>query len=208
MIKLTNISFIKSQNIILNDISCDIPHNKTTVIMGKNGSGKTTFLKILNKIIQPSSGNLQTNLEKPIPMLFQSPIIFENTVEYNYLVLHKIKKNEINKNWFEVFDLEKIKYQNVNTLSGGEKQKLFLSRFMSYNQKNLFLDEPNQNLDLESEKLFVDLLLQEKQKNKTIVLTLHDFEIAKKLADLIIYLDKGKIHLFEETSLFFNKFNS
>ena len=208
MIKLTNISFIKSQNIILNDISCDIPYNKTTVIMGKNGSGKTTFLKILNKIIQPSSGNLQTNLEKPIPMLFQSPIIFENTVEYNYLVLHKIKKNKINKNWFEVFDLEKIKYQNVNTLSGGEKQKLFLSRFMSYNQKNLFLDEPNQNLDLESEKLFVDLLLQEKQKNKTIVLTLHDFEIAKKLADFIIYLDKGKIHLFEETSLFFNKFNS
>ncbi len=208
MIKFKNISFIKNQNIILNEINCDIPHNKTTVIMGKNGSGKTTFLKILNKIIQPSLGNLQTNIKKPVPMLFQSPIMFENTVEYNYLVLQKIKKNEINKNWFEVFNLDKIKYQNINTLSGGEKQKLFLSRFMSHNQTNLFLDEPNQNLDLESEKLLVDLLLKEKQKNKTIVLTLHDFEIARKIADLIIYLDKGKIHLFEEPSLFFKKFNS
>ena len=149
---------------------------------------------------------LETNLEKPVPMLFQNPITFENTVEYNYLVLHKIKNNKINKKWFDTFEINKIQNRNINTLSGGEKQKLFLSRLMSYDQNYLFLDEPNQNLDLESEKLFVNLLLQEKQKKKTIVLTLHDFEIAKKLADFILYLDNGKIHLFDETSSFFNSF--
>ncbi len=206
MFSLKEVSYIKNKKTILENINCKIPNNKTTAIMGKNGSGKTTFLKILNKILSPSIGKLESIIKKPIPMLFQSPIIFENTVEYNYLVLHKIKKNKINKKWFETFDLDKIKNQNINALSGGEKQKLFLSRLMSYNQNNLLLDEPNQNLDLESEKLLVNLLMQEKQKKKTIVLTLHDFEIAKKVADLILYLDKGKIILFEKNSLFFNKF--
>jgi ABC-type multidrug transport system ATPase subunit len=77
---------------------------------------------------------------------------------------------------------------------------------MSLKQNNLFLDEPNQSLDLESEKLFVDLISQEKY-NKTILLTLHDFEIAKKIADVIIYLDRGKIYMYEETHQFFNKFH-
>jgi len=207
MFSFKNVSFIKSNNIILDNISCKIPNNKTTVIMGKNGSGKTTFLKILNKIFPPTLGNYDSNLDKPVPMLFQSPIIFENTVEYNYLILNKIKNNVINKKWFDAFSLNQIKNKNINTLSGGEKQKLFLSRIMSFDQNNLFLDEPNQGLDLESEKLFVNLLLNEKQKNKTIVLTLHDFKIAQKIADFIIYLDKGKVLLFEETSIFFKKFD-
>ena len=113
-------------------------------------------------------------------MLFQNPIEFENTVEYNFLLLQKIKKHEVDREWFDIFNLDRIKNQNINTLSGGEKQKLFLSRLMSFNQENLFLDEPNQSLDLESEKLFIELILKEKQ-NKTILITLHDFEIAKKL---------------------------
>ena len=204
---LKNISYNKNDKIILDNLNCPIPLNKTTVIMGKNGSGKSTLLKILNKIYSPSSGDLESNLSKPIPMLFQNPIEFENTVEYNYLILNKIKKNSINNKWFNEFNLQNIKSQKMNTLSGGEKQKLFLSRLMSFDQNYLFFDEPNQSLDLESEKLFIKLLLEEKI-NKTIIMTLHDFEIAKKIADLIIYLDKGKIYLYEETPAFFNKFYS
>ena len=177
---LKNISYNKNDKIILDNLNFPIPLNKTTVIMGKNGSGKSTLLKILNKIYSPSSGDLESNLSKPIPMLFQNPIEFENTVEYNYLILNKIKKNSINNKWFNEFNLQNIKSQKMNTLSGGEKQKLFLSRLMSFDQNYLFFDEPNQSLDLESEKLFIKLLLEEKI-NKTIIMTLHDFEIAKKL---------------------------
>tara|TARA_B100001093_G_scaffold512956_1_gene583879 strand:- start:477 stop:1100 length:624 start_codon:yes stop_codon:yes gene_type:complete len=207
MFKLEKISYLSNQNIILNNIDCEIPLNKTTVIMGKNGSGKSTLLKLLNKIILPTSGELISKLENPVPMLFQNPIEFENTVEYNFLLLQKIKKHEVDREWFDIFDLDRIKNQNINTLSGGEKQKLFLSRLMSFNQENLFLDEPNQSLDLESEKMFIELILKEKQ-NKTILITLHDFEIAKKIADFIIYLDRGKIYMYEETHQFFNKFHA
>jgi ABC-type multidrug transport system ATPase subunit len=139
-------------------------------------------------------------------MLFQKPLTLKNTVNYNYQILQKIKKHHINKDWFNKFNLAKLENQKINSLSGGEKQKLFLARLMSFDQLNLFLDEPNQSLDLESERLLVDLLLYEK-KNKTIILTLHDFEIAKKIGDYFIYLENGKILLQGNANKFFDNFS-
>ena len=207
MIKLENINYQINQKLILQGINLNIEQGSTTVIMGKNGSGKSTLLKILNQIIQPTSGLFQSSLKHPIPMLFQKPLILKNTVKYNYQILHKIKKFQINTLWFDEFKLSALEDQKMNSLSGGEKQKLFLARLMSFDQSTIFLDEPNQSLDLESEKLLTSLLLHEK-KNKTIVLTLHDFEIAKKIGDNFIYLENGKILVQNSSQQFFNHFSS
>ena len=206
MIKLENINYQINHKSILQGINLNIEQGSTTVIMGKNGSGKSTLLKILNQIIQPTSGFFQSSLKNPIPMLFQKPLILKNTVKYNYQILHKIKKFQMNTSWFDRFKLSALEDQKMNSLSGGEKQKLFLARLMSFDQPTIFLDEPNQSLDLESEKLLTSLLLYEK-KNKTIILTLHDFDLAKKLADHLVYLEKGKILISESIDKFFNKFN-
>jgi ABC-type multidrug transport system ATPase subunit len=207
MIKLENINYQINQKLILQGINLNIEQGSTTVIMGKNGSGKSTLLKILNQIIQPTSGLFQSSLKHPIPMLFQKPLILKNTVKYNYQILHKIKKFQMNTSWFDEFKLSALEDQKMNSLSGGEKQKLFLARLMSFDQSTIFLDEPNQSLDLESEKLLTSLLLHEK-KNKTIVLTLHDFEIAKKIGDNFIYLENGKILVQNSSQQFFNHFSS
>lgn len=207
MIKLKNIEYQIDEKLILQNINLNIVQQKTTIIMGKNGSGKSTLLKILNKIIQPTAGVIQSHLDKPVPMLFQKPLTLNNTVKYNYHILHKIKEFQINNTWFNKFNLSNIEDQKINSLSGGEKQKLFLSRLMSFDQPNLFLDEPNQSLDLESEKLLVDLLIHEK-KSKTIILTLHDFEMAKKIGDHFIYLENGKIILQNDNRRFFDYFSS
>ncbi|MDB2371325.1 hypothetical protein N9W28_02480 [Alphaproteobacteria bacterium] len=74
------------------------------------------------------------------------------------------------------------------------------------NNQLYFLDEPNQSLDLESEKLLTNLLLQEK-KNKTIIVTLHDFEMAKNIGDYFIYLENGKILLQDTSENFFSHFS-
>lgn len=206
MIKLKDINCQFDQKLILQNINLNIEHNQTTVIMGKNGSGKSTLLKLLNQIIQPTSGFFQSYLEGPIPMLFQKPLILKNNVKYNYEILHKIKKFQINKAWFEKFKLTMLEEQKMSSLSGGEKQKLFLARLMSFDQSTLFLDEPNQSLDLESEKLLANLLLQEK-KNKTIIVTLHDFEMAKNIGDYFIYLENGKILLQDTSENFFSHFS-
>lgn len=207
MIKLKNVDYQIDQKIILQSINLNIEQGRTTVIMGKNGSGKSTLLKLLNHIIQPTSGLIQSYLKNPIPMLFQKPLILKNTVSYNYQILQKIKKFKINISWFDHFKLTELEDQKMNSLSGGEKQKLFLARLMSFDQSTLFLDEPNQSLDLESEKLLAKLLLLEK-KNKTIILTLHDFEMAKKIGDYFIYLENGKILLQENKQQFFDHFSS
>ena len=207
MIKLKKIEYQIDQKLILQDINVTIEKGKTTIIMGKNGSGKSTLLKLLNQIIQPTSGFFQSFLDKPIPMLFQKPLILKNTVKYNYQILQKIKKYHINKNWFNKFNLSKLEDQKIHSLSGGEKQKLFLARLMSFDQSELFLDEPNQSLDLESERLLVELLQNEK-KRKTIILTLHDFEMAKKLGDYFIYLENGKILLQDKSNKFFDNFST
>ena len=207
MIKLKKIEYQVDQKLILQDINVTIEQGKTTIIMGKNGSGKSTLLKLLNQIIQPTSGSFQSFLDKPIPMLFQKPLILKNTVKYNYQILQKIKKYHINKNWFNIFNLSKLEDQKIHSLSGGEKQKLFLARLMSFDQSELFLDEPNQSLDLESERLLVELLQNEK-KRKTIILTLHDFEMAKKLGDYFIYLENGRILLQDKSNKFFDNFST
>ena len=206
MIKLKNIQYQISQKTILQNIDLNIQEFKTTIIMGKNGSGKSTLLKLLNQIIKPSSGFFESNLLKPVPMLFQKPLILQNSVNYNYQILQKIKKHQINHTWFKKFDLLNLSNQKMNSLSEGEKQKIFISRIMSFDQSQLFLDEPNQSLDLQSEKLLTDLLMNEK-KEKTIIMTLHDFEIAKMIGDYFIYLENGKILLQDDYENFFKKFS-
>ena len=205
MINLINIQYQISQKPILQNIHLNIQEGKTTIIMGKNGSGKSTLLRLLNQIIKPSSGFFESNLPQPVPMLFQKPLILQNSVIYNYQILKQIKKHQINNTWFEKFDLLNLSNQKMNSLSEGEKQKIFISRIMSFDQSQLFLDEPNQSLDLQSEKLLIDLLMKEK-KEKTIIMTLHDFEIAKKIGDYFIYLENGKILLQDNCEDFFIKF--
>ena len=205
MINLKNIQYQISSKTILENINLNIQEGKTTVIMGKNGSGKSTLLKLINQIIKPSSGFFESTLSKPVPMLFQKPLILQNSVNYNYQILQKIKKHQINHFWFKKFDLSNLSNQKMNSLSEGEKQKIFISRIMSFDQSQLFLDEPNQSLDLQSEKLLIDLLINEK-KNKTIVMTLHDFEIAKKIGDYFIFLENGQILFQDSYENFFKRF--
>ena len=205
MINLKNIQYQISPKTILENINLNIQEGKTTVIMGKNGSGKSTLLKLINQIIKPSSGFFESTLLKPVPMLFQKPLILQNSVNYNYQILQKIKKHQINNFWFQKFDLSNLLNQKMNSLSEGEKQKIFISRIMSFDQSQLFLDEPNQSLDLQSEKLLIDLLINEKKK-KTIVMTLHDFEIAKKIGDYFVFLENGQILFQDSYENFFKRF--
>ena len=207
MIQLNKVFLNINQKVILSNISLKIKKNSCFVIMGKNGSGKSTLLKIINQLILPTRGKTIFTRDSSVPMLFHKPIWFDNTVDFNFQILQKIKKHQTNYNWYKKFGLEKIKNQKFSTLSGGEKQKVFLSRIMSYDQDTIMMDEPNQSLDLQNEKLLLHLLNEEK-KQKTLILTLHDFELAKQLADEIIYLDKGKIRLAGSNSKFFGSFQN
>lgn len=202
MIKVNNISYTIDGKNILSNINLNIIRNKITVITGKNGSGKSSLIKIINKIIIPNKGTINSEYSEPIPMLFQKPISLNKSLEDNFLLLSNIKKSKVNKSYYNLFNLNKLKKRKFQNLSEGEKQKVFISRFMSFEQDLIILDEPNQNLDLESEKSF--FLSLSKMKNKTIVLTLHNLTYIKDFADYLVILDSGKI-IFNDTIKKFTK---
>lgn len=201
---LNNVSLTINKKIILNNISLEIPKNKTTIFLGKNGSGKTTILRTINLLQNITAGKIVSTNQKPIPMLFQKPIIFEGNVFYNFSVLKKIKNYEANLTWYNAFRLNQLHQQNIKNLSGGERQKLFLSRVMSIDPEVIIMDEPNQNLDIESEKILAQLIMDQKKQKKTIILTLHDHNLAEKLSDFIILIDNGKILYQGKKELFFD----
>ena len=178
---------------VLNDISINIETGKTTIIIGKNSSGKSTLLRCLNCLLNPTSGSLIHKFNSPFPMLFQKPATFQNTIQYNFEVLCKIKKFKPSMKWYQSFGLDRISNKKIHDVSGGEQQKTYLSRIMSVDPEVIIMDEPNQNLDKESDQKFVDLILDEKKKNKTIIIVSHDIKILKKIADKIIMLEYGKV---------------
>ena len=95
--------------------------------------------------------------------------------------------------WHQSFNLNSISKKNINKVSGGERQKTYLSRIMSVDPQVIIMDEPTQNLDSNSNQMLIDLMLDEKKNNKTIIFSSHDIEIVKYTADKIILLDYGKI---------------
>ena len=95
--------------------------------------------------------------------------------------------------WHKSFNLNSISKKNINKVSGGERQKTYLSRIMSGDPQVIIMDEPSQNLDSNSNQMLIDLMLDEKKNNKTIIFSSHDIEIVKYAADKIILLDYGKI---------------
>ena len=102
MIKVNNISYTIDGKNILSNINLNIIRNKITVITGKNGSGKSSLIKIINKIIIPNKGTINSEYSEPIPMLFQKPISLNKSLEDNFLLLSKLKKSKVNKFYFNL----------------------------------------------------------------------------------------------------------
>tara|TARA_B100001123_G_C15318336_1_gene1027010 strand:- start:100 stop:717 length:618 start_codon:yes stop_codon:yes gene_type:complete len=200
----TNKLYFTVNNInILDNISISIANSKSTAIFGKNGSGKSTLLRCINCLLTPTSGSLEHKYNYPFPMLFQNPVLFQNTVQYNFEILCRIKKIQPSMKWYNSFQLNKISSKKIIEVSEGEKQKIYLSRILSTDPKVIIMDEPSQNLDQASDRKLLDLILEEKNKNKTIIFSSHDISFIKNVADNLILLEYGKIRFIGNPSKFF-----
>ncbi|WP_022856119.1 ATP-binding cassette domain-containing protein [Thermodesulfobacterium thermophilum] len=197
---------------VLKDLSYVFDEKKVYVIMGPNGSGKTTFLKICALLETPDKGEVHyynstnkilskdINLLRKITYVFPEVGIFNTSVFDNVAYGLKIRgfnKKEINSKVEEVLDfvgLSHKKKQNALTLSSGEAKRMGLARAMVIKPEFLFLDEPTAFVDTENTKLIERLLIQIKeQKATTIVIATHDSPFAFTVGDEILKLENGKI---------------
>lgn len=177
--------------------------NTITALVGKNGTGKSTFLNIIAGLDLEYSGHMLYNniklnkkIMRDITLVSQKPYMLNRTVSENLsypLKIRKINKEIISKkvdDILEKFNIENLKNRNATTLSGGEKQKVAIARAMIFEPKILLLDEVTSNIDSNTTIDIENIVLNYRRELKAnIVLVTHDKNQINKLGENIIKLD-------------------
>lgn len=182
---------------VLDDINLTIDDGSITVIIGKSGCGKTTFLKLLHGLEQPDRGNILLPKDSKLGMVFQEDRLMPwlNTWDN---VTFSLKKKHINKslveNTLNLVGLSGFEKAYPSQLSGGMRQRAALARALIYKPSLLLMDEPFASLDFFTrENLQNEILRIQNANGIGIVFVTHNIDEALKLSQRIIVFEAGKI---------------
>lgn len=199
---------------IINPFSLDIEAGQLVVFIGPSGCGKTTLLKMINKLIQPTSGKIYVNgtdistmnpieLRRNIGYVIQNTGLFPHmSIKENLELIPKLKGEDpdsIAKKTGELLELvgldpKEFLHRFPKELSGGQQQRIGVARAFSTNSDIILMDEPFSALDPVTRSSLQDELFQmQKELNKTIIFVTHDMDEAIKIADKICILKDGDI---------------
>ena len=210
MIEIKNLTKSYNNEIILKNINLNISSNEQISIIGKSGCGKSTLLRCIARLENFDKGTILIDNENifdiknyynKVGMVFQSFNLFENLTVLENLILAPVKlklyaKDDAikkAKNYLKDINLiDKINEYPKN-LSGGEKQRVAIIRALMENPKILLLDEPTSSLDPQMKKEVLDLIVNLKNLDMTIIMVSHEINFVKKFSSRIIFIDNKKI---------------
>lgn len=190
---------------VLKGVTAEIGGGGITAILGPNGSGKTTLIKMLLGMVYPDSGELLFE-EMPInkeweykskigylPQIARFPENLKVTELIN-LIKDIRGKNPNEERLIKLFNLESHLEKRIKHLSGGTRQKVNILLTMMYDNPVLVLDEPSTGLDPISLVRLKELILEEREKCKDILITTHIMSLVEDIADEILFILEGKIY--------------
>lgn len=208
ILRLEKVSFSHEKGEALQETSIEFHKGQNTVILGPNGAGKSILLKLCHGLLEPTTGQLHfANGQKNTSMVFSKPVFLRRTVLENLEYVLEIKCAQKNKNketalnalrQFSMLDFTDYPARN---LSSGEKQRLSVIRAHLLEPDILFLDEPTANLDPTATATLEKMI---KKTNMTTIMATHDLMQAKRIAEHIIFIDRGKITECNDATTFFN----
>ena len=202
IIELKDIKKAYGQTEVLNHFNLSIDQGEFITIIGTSGSGKTTVLKMINGLIQPTSGHVKVHgqdiqeqdliqLRRHMGYVIQGSVLFPHlTVKQNIAyVLQLEKKTKLDSSF-------KDKYPH--TLSGGQQQRVGIARALANQPDILLMDEPFGAVDEITRRQLQDELLKIYQQKKiTILFVTHDIQEALKLGTKVLIMDQGQIQQFD-----------
>ena len=178
----------------------DIPFGGIYGIIGSNGCGKTTTMKIIARLLAPDSGHIDyENLtQRDITMVFRKPYLLHDTVVKNLLYPLLLRKTTPDmarvEHFLEIAGLQNCRDQYAPGLSGGQQQKLAMIRAMIFSPKLILIDEAFSNLDTESIDAFERLILEtNRTESTTFVICSHQIAHIQRLCGKIFFMKDGFI---------------
>jgi len=217
ILEAKNITFGYGEKQVLNNINLSVEEADFIGIIGPNGSGKTTLLKMLCRGLKPGAGNvffkgqdifkLDTGfVAKNIAMVPQDEtIIFPFTV-FEIVMMGRspyIKRFswegkedvDIVNSAMKLADISRFKDRNIDELSSGERQRVFIARALAQMPKVLLLDEPTSHLDINHQYDILELVKKLNENVKiTVIMISHDINLASKYCKKLVLLKKGRIY--------------
>lgn len=208
MITIHKLSFTYPRNKhVIKSLDMEMETGRIHGIAGLNGSGKTTLLNILFGLLKADSGTISCDAfeikKKNMAYLASESYFYSGITGREYLSLFKNPSFNLEK-WNQLFGLPLE--QIVDDYSSGMKKKLALLGVIKMNKKLLILDEPFNNLDIETNRIVRKVLLKMSEQGKTIIITSHIIETLTNLCDFIHYLVEGKIR-FSRSKEGFDEFS-
>lgn len=216
-IEIKNLSKQFGDNKVLDDISLSINKGDVVAIIGPSGTGKSTLLRCLNQLEKPESGSFEIDgeifdlttkkskeklaLRRSTEMVFQQFNLFknrttlENVMEGLRVVQKKSKQEaeEIAKEKLDIVGMGDRLNHYPKHLSGGQQQRVSIARALAMNPKLLLMDEPTSALDPELVSEVLLTIRSVAEAGNTILLVTHEMNFVKKVANRIIFLEKGKV---------------
>ena len=199
---------------ILQNINLKIPRGKIIGLLGKNGTGKSTLIKLMNDLLTPTSGEILINGEKPG---IKSKAIISYLPERTYLDKEMTIKQVIKyfEEFYKNFDSEKaIKLlkdldldinKKISKMSKGMQEKLQLILVMSRNAELYILDEPLGGVDPATRDYILDTILSNFSEGASVIISTHLISDIERILDEVIFIDKGKIVLISSADELRNK---
>lgn len=219
MIEIKNIVKTAGEKVILDDISLTIESGSFVVLIGPSGCGKTTTLKLLNKLIEPTSGEIYIDgkpisKEDPIKLRRNIGYVIQNiglfphlTIKENIELIQKLKGDKSEEEISETterlvkmvgLDPDEFLYKYPTELSGGQQQRIGVIRAIATDADIILMDEPFSALDPITRTQLQEWLYELQQElKKTIIFVTHDMDEALKLADKICIMQGGKIQQYD-----------
>lgn len=196
MIELINISIKYEAQTVLHIPKLSFEMGKRYALIGENGSGKTTFLRIMAGILKPDTGQIKNIPVDSMGYMPQSPYAFGFSVQKNVgmALSNSLDADDQALIALKAVGLASLATARGNKLSGGETQRMAFARMIVKPRKLLLLDEPTSSTDIKGMDQIEDLLLRYAlEMDCTVIFSTHSPAQALRLAEEVVFLDQGKI---------------